>query len=219
MTRTKRPAPEPTAAPAPAHRAPAAATTLTPPQLRALTALRDISDKPRGSAGRPRGSASPREIAHELWPDSPGWTRVSKRGATAAGGALGATMPMKAATLLWRLDAAGVGESPAIDSNAWTITQRGRDLLDAQPPAKRPLLKHPFPSKDLENLPLELLTIGLARGTLLHLVSVERERERTLCGHAHGGNPRHIKIGADRLGPAENVTCPKCFAAAMAWDD
>lgn len=111
---------------------PSTATPLTKPQLRALAALRDISDAPRGPGLSAPGKAVPRQVALALWPDSLGWKRVSRRRTTGrgeAGGALGATMPMKAATLLWRLKAAGMAWAER-DSNAWTITQRGRDLLD-----------------------------------------------------------------------------------------
>jgi hypothetical protein len=70
---------------------------MTGPQVRALLALQTAC------AASASGLVSPREIAHALWPNSPGWAKRSWRKGSNNGGALGATMPMKAATLLWRL--------------------------------------------------------------------------------------------------------------------
>lgn len=102
---------------------------LTEPQVLMLIALRDVCDTPR-HPGMPvwaREYATPRELAMIRWPDSPGWKKVSKRGSTPAGGALGATMPMKAATVLWRL--AGHGLAQCDRYNEWTITTKGRNHL------------------------------------------------------------------------------------------
>lgn len=44
-----------------------------------------------------------RAIARILWPDSEGWKKVSRRHSTPAGGAMGATMPMKGAKAAWNL--------------------------------------------------------------------------------------------------------------------
>lgn len=93
---------------------------LTGPQARALVALRDLQDA--------RQSTNPRSVARVLWPDSPGWDKVSRRGSTPAGGALGATMPMKAAQILWRLREHGMADLP-YDSNRWSITEKGRAYL------------------------------------------------------------------------------------------
>ena len=106
----------------------APAVSLTEPQRRTLAALIDLADEPQGTARIPWGYARPREIAKRLWPDSPGWTRRSDRGATDAGGALGATMPMKAATLLWRLHRLGLADHD-YTRNVWEPTSKGRQVI------------------------------------------------------------------------------------------
>lgn len=96
---------------------------VTVPQGRALAILYN-----RTHTG---GVLYPAELAEALWPDSPGWGRRARRMATTAGGALGATMPMKAAQLLWRLRGKGyaeLGREPltgATSSNRWRITEAG----------------------------------------------------------------------------------------------
>lgn len=103
--------------------------SLTGPQMRALQALADLSDEPHGTAGIAWGYSTPKAVAKRLWPDSPGWGKVSSRRSNRVKtGAYGATMPMKAATLLWRLSARGCAEC-AFDSNKWTVTDRGRGVL------------------------------------------------------------------------------------------
>lgn len=64
---------------------------LTWPQCNALRALRDACDQLQGTAQVPAEYATPAQIARMLWPDSDGWKRASNRGATTAGGAMGAT--------------------------------------------------------------------------------------------------------------------------------
>lgn len=66
---------------------------LTKPQARTLAFVKAAGDK----------GVTPRELARLMWPDSVGWAKRSRRGSTHAGGALGATMPMKGAVLLHRL--------------------------------------------------------------------------------------------------------------------
>lgn len=106
----------------------APAPTLTPALLRALTVLRDQCDEPVGTARIPRGDTYPRAIALDLWPDSPGWRKRSRRGAGASCGALGAGMPMSAAKLMWRLAKLGLADTP--QDNRWTITPSGRATLE-----------------------------------------------------------------------------------------
>jgi len=91
---------------------------LTDAQMRALRALDDLE--------RARALTHPRDVARALWPDSPGWEQRARRGSTAAGGALGATMPMKAATVLWRLHARGCAQET---SGRWRVTALGRAVL------------------------------------------------------------------------------------------
>lgn len=107
---------------------------LTKPQERALRFLFEASEGHLTDENRndrymqPRGVA-PRQIAYMMWPDSKGWDKRSNRGSTPAGGALGATMPMKAATILWRLF-----PHYAVHRNyAWYVTDRGRKYLADNP--------------------------------------------------------------------------------------
>lgn len=72
---------------------------LTEPQQRVIDIMR--------SQPRSYGWA-PGVLARQLWPDSKGWQKRSRRGSTPAGGALGATMPMKAASMLWRMRGLGL---------------------------------------------------------------------------------------------------------------
>lgn len=117
---------------------------LTGPQTNALRVLRDLNDEgPPLPSGRLR-SASPREVARRMWPDSVGWTKRTRKYGTNDPGAVGGTMPMKAATVLWRLAERGcawkVGASYDSSANLWEITELGRRVLDgtAQPREKRP---------------------------------------------------------------------------------
>lgn len=103
--------------------------TLTKPQALMLAVLREACDQRRPD-GRAFEYAAPRQLAKMRWPDSPGWRKVSSRGSTPAGGAMGATMPMKAATVLWRLQ--GKGLALCEDYNRWTITDKGRRWLTEQ---------------------------------------------------------------------------------------
>lgn len=108
---------------------------LTRPQALMLAALAKACTKDGQPLAR---KASPRELARARWPDSPGWQRVSNRRSTPAGGALGATMPMKAATVLWRLHTHGladrVGASYDHLANLWQPTRSGlRWLADHHP--------------------------------------------------------------------------------------
>lgn len=93
-------------------------TALTGPQLRALAIL---------ASPRKGPFVTPREVAERMWPDSPGWAQRSRRHATAAGGALGATMPMKGATMLWKLRDRGLAH--LTDTNLWQITEEGKIVL------------------------------------------------------------------------------------------
>lgn len=102
---------------------------LTWPQCNALRALRDACDQLQGTAQVPAEYATPAQIARMLWPDSDGWKRASNRGATTAGGAMGATMPMKAAVVLRRLRELRCAEIHPVGRNRWSITQGGRRAL------------------------------------------------------------------------------------------
>lgn len=101
-------------------------TPFTPAQRAMLEALREACDRPIGTAQRPAGWAAPRELAMRRWPDSPGWKKRTRKfgGHT---GAVGGTMPMKAATVLWRLLDRGLASKG--DHNEWSITDKGRRVL------------------------------------------------------------------------------------------
>jgi hypothetical protein len=72
---------------------------------------------------------APRQIAERLWPDSPGWQNRTRRYGTNRNGALGGTMPMLAAKILWRLRDDGLVREPESDAYLWRITDRGREAL------------------------------------------------------------------------------------------
>lgn len=105
--------------------------SLTEPQQRALRVLAELAGTDR--------SATPRAVALALWPDSEAWnqrTRGRRTGTIA--GAMGGTMPMKAARLLWTLNERGLAEKEDRDSNLWYLTHLGEQVLagTAQPKPK-----------------------------------------------------------------------------------
>ena len=90
---------------------------VTEPQLRVLRILAD--------EGTPRGGLSAFEVARFMWPDSDGWKKQPRRHDGRAGG-LGATMPMKAGTILnrlWTRELVGKG------AYVWSITDAGRSAI------------------------------------------------------------------------------------------
>lgn len=97
---------------------------LTDPQMRALQAVYDLSGEARGRCDM----VAPRQVAEKLWPDSPAWDRRTRRHSGAGSGAKGATMPMKAAKLLWVLHRRGFVEHHQKYS-LWLVTSRGHDVL------------------------------------------------------------------------------------------
>jgi hypothetical protein len=102
----------------------AAAKPLTPFRLRALAILRDVTD--RSSFSRMTG----RSMAKALWPNSPAWEkRTRRRGGGNQSGAVGGTMPMKGAKVLWDFQTEGLAFQE-IDRE-WTISERGRQALAA----------------------------------------------------------------------------------------
>jgi hypothetical protein len=126
---------------------------LTDPQMRALVAVREQARQGRGRATDP---VSPRQVALALWPQSEAWDHRPRRH-DGRSGALGGTMPMKAAQLLWRLRERGLVEINQ-HNDLWTLTERGVALLrrggHAQPLPNLP--KPPTPvrrRKDQEKTP------------------------------------------------------------------
>lgn len=99
--------------------------TLTGPQAAMLATLRDACDK------NPSGRAAPRQLAKMRWPSSEAWNRRTRFGATSNQGAVGGTMPMKAATLLWRLHDKRMASKDLFEhrNNLWEITEFGRRWL------------------------------------------------------------------------------------------
>ena len=94
--------------------------TLTPAQARALITLVYLYDINN------RRPVSPRQFAKQMWPDSPAWDkRTSPRQQT---GAMGGTMPMNGAKMLWRLKSMNLA---SIDwaTYQWSPTAYGREVL------------------------------------------------------------------------------------------
>jgi hypothetical protein len=104
-------------------------TDLTKPQALMLAALAQATE-----GGRP---AAPRQLARLRWPDSEGWNRRTRKFGTNDPGAMGGTMPMKAATVLWRLAdkrlAERVGSSYDSLANLWMPTEAGLRWLSDNP--------------------------------------------------------------------------------------
>lgn len=101
---------------------------LTEPQRLMLAALSEACDHEAYGDRK----ASPRQLAQMRWPDSEAWKRrTNMRGGR--NGAIGGTMPMKAATVLYRLQERGcaVRTGSTYDSyaNLWTITNLGLRVL------------------------------------------------------------------------------------------
>ena len=130
-------------------------TPLTEPQTRMLRILRSLNDRctcgtvsaEHGrsctkATGVPR-SVAPAQVARASWPDSVGWTRRTRKFGTNDPGAVGGTMPMKAATVLHRLADRGcvmrVGATYDPLASLWVITELGRRVLDGtdEPREKR----------------------------------------------------------------------------------
>jgi hypothetical protein len=100
---------------------------LTKPQRKALEFM----------MARPEG-VTPKQLAHHLWPDSPGWSRVSNVG---HGAAHGIAMPQIAGSLLWRLRRKGYATARYTHEydnkermrhlDGWFITYEGQAALKA----------------------------------------------------------------------------------------
>lgn len=78
--------------------------SLTAPQRKGLTLLQEHQP------------VSPRQFAQRMWHESPAWShRTNKRGGHA--GAIGGTMPMKGARMLWTLRDLGLARQD--DTQKW----------------------------------------------------------------------------------------------------
>lgn len=113
--------------------------SLTAPQQRALQVLSDLAGTD--------GTVTPREVALALWPDSEAWgkrTRGRRTGTIA--GAVGGTMPMKAARLLWALHERGLAAKEDGDSNLWFLSSLGAQVLaGTAEPKPKPIPVTPEP--------------------------------------------------------------------------
>lgn len=95
---------------------------LTEPQQRALRVLSELAGTDR--------STTPRDVALALWPDSEAWTKRTRGRRTGTiAGAVGGTMPMKAARVLWALNERGLADKEDRDSNLWFLTPLGEQVL------------------------------------------------------------------------------------------
>lgn len=98
---------------------------LTQPQRRLL-----------GILAESERAMSPRSVAEAMWPDSKAWDRRTYHRGTNRNGAMGGTMPMKAATMLWRLWPVHVQHAMSWDGSTnglWEITPAGRKAIEVQP--------------------------------------------------------------------------------------
>jgi len=103
--------------------------TMTAKMWEHLEKIAAAEDERAAQNGRIDGFAG-RGLAYILWPDSPGWYKVSRRGSTPAGGAMGATMPMKGARAGWALQAEGyLGVRKSLSQNVFYLTEAGRRAL------------------------------------------------------------------------------------------
>lgn len=79
---------------------------------------------------RDQGSLAPREFARQMWPDSPGWRRVSKCGPY--GSTRGGGMCLAGGSYLGKLRRASLVEKDASDPRGlYSISEEGRRQLAA----------------------------------------------------------------------------------------
>lgn len=100
---------------------------LTNPQMRALTAVYDLSGEAAGRCDM----VSPRQVALTLWPTSPAWDKRPRHLDGHFGGK-GATMPMKAGVLLRRLQARDLVQLHP-KRNLWALTDHGLQVVATRP--------------------------------------------------------------------------------------
>lgn len=101
---------------------------MTPAQRRALEAVRDIYNIPGPDGRVHHNPVHPREVAHRLWPDSPAWEKRTRRYGSNRNGAMGGTMPMNAAKILYRLREQGLVETDW--ENGWWPSHKGYLTLE-----------------------------------------------------------------------------------------
>lgn len=62
--------------------------------------------------------------------------------------------------------------------------------------------------------PITLLSVGLPRGTVLHLFDEAGDRAVTLCGRRITTNSRYLGLGSKYVLPSEAATCKRCVRVA-----
>lgn len=116
---------------------------LTTPQRNALEVLARLAD---ADPTRGERSVAPKALALALWPDSEAWTKRNRGRRTGTiSGAVGGTMPMKAAALLWRLHERGLAQMPDREHDLWLPTDLGRRVLAGTDVPKPKPVKAPEP--------------------------------------------------------------------------
>lgn len=105
---------------------------ITAPQRRALEVLRDRADEDASRLGYDHGVTG-RELARNLWPDSPAWDRRTRFHATSNQGAVGGTMPMLGAKMGRRLEDLGFARVrySSVMQPYFIITAAGRRELES----------------------------------------------------------------------------------------
>lgn len=104
--------------------------SLTGPQRLMLEALAQVVDGQSYSTT----FATPRQLAKIRWPDSPAWEKRTRRYGTGHNGAVGGTMPMKAATVLHRLLDMGLVYRGGELENEWRLTRLGAEVASGATP-------------------------------------------------------------------------------------
>lgn len=101
---------------------------LTAAQDRAIRLLVDAEEAEARAhpGGTPR--TSPRALARMMWPDSPAWDRRTRKRGSNDSGAMGGTMPMLAAKVLWSLRSHGLVTQHTGTELAytWSVTGKAR---------------------------------------------------------------------------------------------
>ncbi|WIB65280.1 hypothetical protein [Curtobacterium sp. MCBD17_040] len=100
---------------------------LTHAQDRAIRII--VADKRAHGDDAAQYSIAPRQLARMLWPDSPAWNIRTRFRATSNQGALGGTMPMHAAKVLWKLREHHLVYN---DDYLWRVTAAGERYVDGQ---------------------------------------------------------------------------------------
>lgn len=123
---------------------------LTAPQRRALELLAGLTDT--------KAAVSPKDLAMALWPDSEAWTKRNRGRRTGTiSGAVGGTMPMKGARLLWALHARGLAMKEDGDRNLWFVSALGRQVLAGTAEPKPKPVRIPEPVVERQRKPEHLL--------------------------------------------------------------